>query len=326
MEGIDMASHILPKDRRDGFTLVELLVVIAIIGILIALLLPAVQSARESARRTQCMNNLKQMALAVQNFNDIKKFMPPSRVENQYVTWAVIILPYMEEDNFYEQWDVTLPYANQNPDITRRPVLTYFCPSRRGPFEAFSVANAPPVGALSDYAACGGTGTGNGYGNRGNANNKANGVFVRGTATKDTANPLKLVEWSSDVRMNDILDGTSNTFLIGEKHIRMLNPAGTAPFVWGTADDRSVYDSRNANNYRRVAGIASDGTPRVISRDDSVHILQVLHNQTFGSRHRNVACQFAFCDGSVRPYRETTALPVLTALATRKGGETMHNQ
>src|SRR5688500_6827350 len=100
-----MGSPISPKCRRMGFTLVELLVVIAIIGILIALLLPAVQSARESARRTQCMNNLKQMALAVQNFNDIRKFMPPSRLENDYVTWAVIILPFMEQDGFYEQWD-----------------------------------------------------------------------------------------------------------------------------------------------------------------------------------------------------------------------------
>src|SRR5688500_12419399 len=91
---------------RKGFTLVELLVVIAIIGILIALLLPAVQAAREAARRYQCTNNLKQIGLAMHNYHDINGKFPPSRIaRGDYITWAVLILPYMEQQAMYELWN-----------------------------------------------------------------------------------------------------------------------------------------------------------------------------------------------------------------------------
>src|SRR6187200_208608 len=96
------------SDCRSAFTLVELLVVIAIIGVLVSLLLPAVQAARESARRTQCANHLKQLGLAGQNFHDIQGSFPPSRVSNDatdvnknWLTWAVVILPYIEQQNYY---------------------------------------------------------------------------------------------------------------------------------------------------------------------------------------------------------------------------------
>src|SRR5438552_9415536 len=92
------------RRRRLAFTLVDLLVVIAIIGVLVALLLPAVQMARESSRRTQCANHLKQLGLAAQNFNDAKGFLPPARVSNDstdanlnWVTWAIIMLPFVEQ-------------------------------------------------------------------------------------------------------------------------------------------------------------------------------------------------------------------------------------
>src|SRR5947199_8441440 len=92
---------------RSAFTLVELLVVIAIIGVLVALLLPAVQQAREAARRSQCSSQLKQLGLAVHNFEDVNKVLVPSRMDNYGgVTWAVFILPYLEQDNLYKQWDL----------------------------------------------------------------------------------------------------------------------------------------------------------------------------------------------------------------------------
>src|SRR4051812_40020748 len=103
--------------RRRAFTLVELLVVIAIIGVLVALLLPAVQMARESARRTQCANHLKQLGLAAHNFNDTRGWLPPSRVSNDgtdanqnWLTWAVLLLPFVEQQNYYSQWDLTMAY------------------------------------------------------------------------------------------------------------------------------------------------------------------------------------------------------------------------
>src|SRR5689334_7824014 len=98
---------------RAGFTLVELLVVIAIIGVLVSLLLPAVQSAREAARRAQCQNHLKQIGLAVLNFEDVNKSLPHSRYDDRY-TWAVEILPYVEQKSLFDQWDLTKNYYKQN--------------------------------------------------------------------------------------------------------------------------------------------------------------------------------------------------------------------
>ena len=101
-----------PSSRRGGFTLVELLVVIAIIGVLIALLLPAVQQARESARRTQCVNNLKQVGLAVHNFHDTFGELPPSRIQYEYLGWSAVLLPFMEQTNLYDQLDLKKKYKD----------------------------------------------------------------------------------------------------------------------------------------------------------------------------------------------------------------------
>src|SRR5262245_9143676 len=98
---------------RKGFTLVELLVVIAIIGMLIALLLPAVQAARESGRRTSCQNNLRQMGVGIHNYHDTKRLLPPSRRGPQHATWFVLILPYAEQNALYDQWDIDKTYYQQ---------------------------------------------------------------------------------------------------------------------------------------------------------------------------------------------------------------------
>ena len=132
--------------KRRAFTLIELLVVIAIISTLIGMLLPAVQRAREAASRMSCGNNLKQIGLALHMYhNDIDR-LPPSRIPSYEPTivvnganvpwptgtgtWAVVILPYLEQDNLYRQWNLSALYYNQNSIARTTPVKGYFCPSR----------------------------------------------------------------------------------------------------------------------------------------------------------------------------------------------------
>ena len=137
------------RKSDNGFTLVELLVVIAIIGILIAMLLPAVQSVREAARRTHCLNNLKQIGLATLTFHDAHDAFPPGRVaeSNQVIpvlavrgpeSWFVRILPFMEQQSIFSQWDLTLDYEMQTEAANSTPVSTLLCSSRHSIDNAIS--------------------------------------------------------------------------------------------------------------------------------------------------------------------------------------------
>jgi prepilin-type N-terminal cleavage/methylation domain-containing protein len=138
---------------RRGFTLVELLVVIAVIALLIGLLLPAVQKAREAADRTQCLSNLKQLGLAANFYaHNHGGYLPPFAQTlpdggAQGASWAVLILPYIEQDNLFKRWNVNLSYYDQSEQARLSPLSIYFCPSRRS-------ADTSPTGSVSGDAGC----------------------------------------------------------------------------------------------------------------------------------------------------------------------------
>ncbi len=148
--------------NRKGFTLIELLVVIAVISTLIGLLLPAVQGAREAAARIKCASNLKQLGLAMYQYELINGRLPPTRTGYASQTWAVSLMPYLEQDNLYRTWDLGATYYEQAAIARLSTVPVYFCPSRRAPGGSVSVSNDVPSwlsmavtnvpGALGDYA------------------------------------------------------------------------------------------------------------------------------------------------------------------------------
>jgi prepilin-type N-terminal cleavage/methylation domain-containing protein len=319
--------------RRRAFTLIELLVVIAIIAILIGLLLPAVQKIREAANRMKCGNNLHQLALACHNYNDVNGFLPPSRIaRDAYATWIVCVMPYMEGDNAYKLWNITLGYGDQTPQARQAIIKNLYCPSRGRPgLLSPSDQNRPGTGltpgtpgdlsgATGDYACCAGDGT---------ARNQrgANGAIITGNVVnppppgpqggengidQPNNNPptLPLVpirEYRGYTDIGTISDGTSNTLMLGEKHV-VRGREGRE-----STGDHSCYNGVGYNSAQRVAGGSFP-----LARDP----LDTSSNypDKFGGPHPSVVL-FAMCDGSVRGIRRSIDSTNLKRLAIRNDGQ-----
>ena len=331
-------AYSMPERGRRGFTLIELLVVIAIIGILVSLIMPAVQQARAAARRTECLNNLKQLALAIHGFHDTEKAFPPARlIRNEQrqstpiaimsgldePTWLVRILPWMEQSNLYSKWDLYTPYHTQQSEVRSLAVQSFLCPERNAGTKALQESSTVrislpcgcaggvqtiPGGPVTDYVA-----------NHGDPSPGFSGTLDdfywggKGTGVLISSRPVEGVDgkirtgWSDRVAMRDITDGTSNTIMVGEPHIP-ADQLQKAPW------NGSAFYGRYLTNFARIGG---PGIPLAHSPGDVR-----ASAYSFGSAHQGVVL-FALADGSARPISTSLSTVVLSRLTNRQDGMTI---
>lgn len=314
----------MQKKLRTGFTLVELLVVIAIIGILVGLLLPAVQAAREAARRMQCSNNLKQLGLALHNYESSHKAFPPAGIDTNQMSWAVMVLPYIEQGNLYAQFNFAQgnwqrpsgdPTFNRTAIVKGIVIPSLQCTSAPSDtlFSLFNVNNSNRLINESDirtshyHAVLGPFGvnglTGQNYDYLGTVGTTGFGpVCTTGAfGAHRTASANRFVAKKNPIA--NMTDGTSNTLMLGEfswSGYRFWRP-WTRGFY---ADSRGtlVYLSKNVT-YPINSGFSLE-----------------WNDASFGSMHVGGA-QFVYGDGSVHFVSETIDMNIYRAVASARGGE-----
>ena len=330
---------------QTGFTLVELLVVITIIGILIALLLPAVQAAREAARRVQCQNNLKQLALACLNHEETHGCLPsagwgrhwagePDRGfdQKQPGGWHYNILPYMEQDALHTMG--ARGSATEMAEKTARiatPIAAFSCPSRRsgGPYPYLqkrmnNISPQPSLIARSDYAASGGDKSDGTWGcycpntvEQGDQWTEATWKVKQLSAYHTTG----VFYGRSQVTLAEISDGTSKTYMLGE---RFADPDHYADGICG-ADDEG-WDTGWDWDTVRWSGASESADDKVGFPDENFRPTQdtpgITLGLVFGSAHAN-SFHMAFCDGSVQMMNYAIDLEVHRCLGNRKDGMTI---
>lgn len=297
------------RHAKKAFTLIELLVVITIIGILIALLLPAVQAAREAAKRMQCSNNLKQIVLASLGYENNHRCFPPSYfVPNGHGVFT-FILPYLEQQSLYDKLTVSGTAAYETRALRFTPVPAYFCPSFTllpMVFTNYSLAgNYGISGALTTYQGIGGVLfqediDKRNYDRSGQGHFPRNGIFGHRT-TK---------------RVSDVTDGMSHTLAFGEYVQRNVNGTGTL-FTSVRSWMISNYTDSLDNCASYAFKVVKYNINAQVDRDNGT----VLFNHLpMGSDHPG-GCNFAAADGSVHFLSENISLTVYKGLCTINKGE-----
>lgn len=327
---IAVASYYTARCR--AFTLVELLVVIAIIAVLIGLLLPAVQTAREAARRSSCQNNFKQIGIGILTFENSRKAFPAgySYFNNggeRCWGWATFILPYLEQNAVYDQLtpdtrklhDVCIAAASQaDKDALQTRISGYRCPSDTtpalntlqsfGPSAPFAIATANYIGSAGSQVL---SGTDSSYPNGYAAPYKdfdCGGIFF-GVMDRQASPPGR---GPLGIKVNDILDGTSKTLLTGERCGRTSTNDKAA--VWagvGRADD-----------YGPNGTVRTLGRPGFRQNGDYVNAPDPQNaSKGFSSMHPG-GCLYGYADGSVRWLSDAISTTNRTSIANRRDGKT----
>jgi prepilin-type N-terminal cleavage/methylation domain-containing protein len=298
---------------RRGFTLVELLVVIAIIGVLVALLLPAVQAAREAARRSSCANNLRQIALGLHNFHDAHGFLPPGNVQGNTLRephtrlgialgtehgWGVFVLPYLENSSLYSQyrWDKSWN-ATENLPVVRQHLTTFACPSSPG---------GKRVDSNNKSAACGD------YGVLNEIRSQVK-LFEAGWIDAESRYAPQGMMLANELsRYAQCTDGLSNTMWLVEDAGRPLVYNSRRTQVTGNTSGAGWADPQNSFSLEGYKPDCSDDQ----------------HNCAINCCNRNEIFAFhpsgtnaALGDASVRFLAKETELRVVARLITRAGGE-----
>jgi prepilin-type N-terminal cleavage/methylation domain-containing protein len=337
---------------RQAFTLVELLVVIAIIGVLVALLLPAVQQAREAARRMSCQNNLKQMGVALHNHVDVKGIFPPGGLNTGqngtacYTTWTIEILPFIEQQALYGQYNqLQVNTHASNRAVAQARMVPYECPSDPARFKLEPPASGPDTSnnwRHGSYRAvsgkCGTTvahGAWDTFEPQFWPNNEMDKTWrgvLHGTATayngvgaqfgtSTTVNGASVAQMGGPERIANISDGTSNTLMVGELTFTDVTRRGTFwAYTYASYNQSSIcLESRqltarygNASPTPLPNGTGCAGTPGLYTDQ--------MCKRAFGSLHPG-GINFVHADGSLRFLSTNVDITLARNMATIEGGE-----
>ncbi len=299
----DRSSPSTRTVRRRAFTLIELLVVIAIIAILIALLVPAVQKVREAAARTQCLNNMKQIALALHGYHDANKQLPPACNPTNLLAFHVYILPYMDQTPAYDGFDRTKPFSHAT-NIAQGLILVpaYMCPAQdRERFTLYGSgewAGGTSITYTTHYYSISGP----------KGTNPATGAAyaMKITGVQGDIATQGMLGMATSVKLVQATDGTSNTLMVGEHSWTGANSYRI--WVRGAFSVDELTAARNVANTLSSTGYNGSNN---------------FNDVSFGSMHPTKGANFAFADGSVRFITPQIPLGTLLSIASKDGGETV---